>query len=70
MQVVFVIVELKISIFFRRNTIYFIFVSVFFDVARAVSHIRPLNKQLDQTYGKISTNFDLNCLKSKDSTRN
>ena len=39
------------------------------NVPRVVSQIQPLNKQLDQTCGKISTNFDLNCLKSNDSTK-
>ena len=31
--------------------------------------INTLNKQLDQTCGKVSKNLDLNYLKSKDSAR-
>ena len=45
------------------------FESFFFDVPRYLSRIKTLNKYLDQTYGKISKNLDLSCLKSKDSAR-
>ena len=45
------------------------FESVFFDAPRYLSRINTLNKYLDKTYGKISKNLDLSCLKSKDSAR-